>query len=298
LLAAGVLVLGVHPASAHGSGSGGWQDVVTTWSADPLVSLPLILSSVLYAQGLLRLRRRLGHLPSGLGTRSVLLFASGILALTVALLSKLEGLAGALLSAHMVQHVLLVAVAPPLLVLGKPEVAWLWSLPGAWRRNLARQPVTRSSLAVLSPFARPIPAALLHMAVLWVWHSPALFDAAAAHDKLHWLEHVLFFGTALLFWRAVIRAAAGREGAASALVACFITLLQSGILSALLGFARAPLYRVHDPALWGLTALQDQHLAGAIMSIPMGMIYLGAGLAMTARLLGPAAPEQLLRSQG
>ena len=62
---------------------------------------------------------------------------------------------------------------------------------------------TRSLLDILSPCARPVPAALIHMATLWVWHSPMLFDAAVASDRLHWLEHVMFFGTALLFWRAI-----------------------------------------------------------------------------------------------
>jgi cytochrome c oxidase assembly factor CtaG len=136
------------------------------------------------------------------------------------------------------------------------------------------------------------------MAVLWVWHSPALFNAAVASDGLHWLEHVLFFGTALLFWRAVIKAAAGREGAATGLAACFITLLQSGILSALLSFAREPLYRGPDLAAWGLTALEDQHLAGAIMSVPMGMVYFVAGLATAARLLTPPVSEQVLHPRG
>jgi cytochrome c oxidase assembly factor CtaG len=113
-----------------------------------------------------------------------------------------------------------------------------------------------------------------------------------AAEWLHWLEHAFFFGTALLFWRAVIKAAAGREAAASGLVACFITLLQGGILSALLSFARTPLYLTEDTAAWGLTALEDQQLAGAIMAVPMSIVYLAAGLAMAARLLGSPSAEQ------
>jgi cytochrome c oxidase assembly factor CtaG len=191
----------------------------------------------------------------------------------------------------MVQHILLIAVAPPLLVLGKPEVAWLWALPAHWRRGMARQGSLRSLLAILSPCARPVPAALIHMATLWIWHSPMLFDAAVASERLHWLEHVLFFGTALLFWRAVIRAHSGREAAAAALIACFITLLQSGLLSALLSFAREALYHAPDTMDWGLTTLEDQQLAGAIMSLPMCAIYLAAGLIMALRLLTPRGSE-------
>ena len=81
----------------------------------------------------------------------ILCFGAGIVLLIVALLSPLEVLSKPLLSAHMVQHILLIAIAPPLLVLGKPEVAWLWALPDSWRRGLARQRGTRSVLAFLAP---------------------------------------------------------------------------------------------------------------------------------------------------
>jgi len=237
----------------------------------------------------------MGRLLPGFGLRQILCFIAGTMMLATALLSPLEGLSKPLLSAHMVQHILLIAVAPPLLVLGKPEVAWLWALPQSWRRGLARSGPMRSALAFLSPCARPIPAALIHMATLWVWHSPMLFDAAIASDRLHWLEHVLFFGTALLFWRAVIKAHSGREAAAAALVASFITLLQSGLLSALLSFAREALYHTPDTADWGLTALEDQQLAGAIMSLPMCAIYLIAGLVMALRLVTPPGRERRRR---
>lgn len=225
----------------------------------------------------------------------VLCFLAGTASLAFALLSPLESLSKPLLSAHMVQHILLIAIAPPLLVLGKPEVAWLWALPETWRRGMARSRGARSILSFLSPLAKPIPAALIHMATLWIWHSPALFDAAVASDRLHWLEHALFFGTAVLFWRAVVKARSGREAAAAALIACFITLLQSGLLSALLSFAREALYRTPDAGDWGLTALEDQQLAGAIMSVPMCAIYLVTGLVMALRLLMPPGRERRSR---
>lgn len=134
------------------------------------------------------------------------------------------------------------------------------------------------------------------MATLWIWHSPTLFDAAVASDRLHWLEHALFFGTALLFWRAVIRALSGRQAAAAAIIACFVTLLQSGLLSALLSFARVALYRGPDTSVWGMTALEDQQLAGAMMSLPMCAIYLFAGLLLALRLLTPPGSERTRRS--
>jgi putative membrane protein len=282
------------PAAAHGTVPHDTGDLWHAWHADPLITIPMMASCLLFIRGVLHLHRDLGRFPPGFGMRQVVCFSLGVMLLIIALLSPLEALSTTLLSAHMVQHILLIAVAPPLLVLGKPEVAWLWALPAHWRRGMARHGPARSVLSALSPCARPIPAALIHMATLWIWHSPTLFDAAVASDKLHWLEHVLFFGTALLFWRAVVKAHSGREAAAAALIACFIPLLQSGLLSALLSFAREALYRASDTSEWGLTALEDQQLAGAIMSLPMCAIYLAAGLIMAFRLLTPPGAERLL----
>jgi putative membrane protein len=282
-------------AFAHGTVPRDTSNLWHAWHVDPLISVPLLASCLLFIRGVRDLRRDLKRFPPGFGPRQIACFALGAVLLVIALLSPLEALSSALLSAHMVQHILLIAVAPPLLVLGKPEVAWLWALPPFWRRGMARHGPLRSLLGVLSPCARPIPAALIHMATLWVWHSPRLFDAAVASDRLHWLEHVLLFGTALLFWRAVIKAHAGREAAAAALIACFITLLQSGLLSALLSFAREALYHAPDTTDWGLTALEDQQLAGAIMSLPMCAIYLATGLIMALRLLTPGT-ERTQRS--
>jgi cytochrome c oxidase assembly factor CtaG len=280
------------PALAHGTAPHGPDDLWHSWHADPLVTIPLVTSSLLFILGVWRLRGHFGRLLPGFGMPQILCFAGGITVLAIALLSPLEGLSKPLLSVHMVQHILLIAVAPPLLVLGKPEVAWLWALPDRRRRGLARNGPMRAALTFLSPCARPIPAAMIHMATLWIWHSPTLFDAALASDRLHWLEHVLFFGTALLFWRGVIKARSGREGAAAALIACFVTLLQSGLLSALLSFAREALYHAPDTASWGLSALEDQQLAGAIMSLPMCGIYLVTGLLMAFRLVTPPGRER------
>ena len=282
------------PAAAHGTAPHDAGNLWHAWHANPLITVPLTASSLLFIRGVLHLRRDLGRLLPGFGLRQIVCFSLGVMVLVIALLSPLEALSTTLLSAHMVQHILLIAVAPPLLVIGKPEVAWLWALPAHWRRGMAQHGPTRSVLSALAPCARPIPAALIHMATLWIWHSPLLFDAAVASDKLHWLEHVLFFGTALLFWRAVVKAHSGREAAAAALIACFITLFQSGLLSALLSFAREALYHAPDTLEWGLTALEDQQLAGAIMSLPMCGIYLAAGLIMALRLLTPPGAERSL----
>jgi putative membrane protein len=291
----GAAILFSTSALAHGAIPHSLSDLWSSWTGDPLVTVPMLVTSSLFAMGALQIRHRLGRFPPGFGIRHIVSFYVGITLLAIALVSPLEGLSKPLLSAHMIQHILLIAVAPPLLVLGKPDVAWLWALPSGWGGGFVKSKTVRRVLAVLSPFTKPIPAAAVHMAVLWVWHSPMLFDAAVASDFIHWLEHLMFFGTALLFWRAVIRASSGRQAAAAALIACFVTLMQSGLLSALLSFAREALYDTPHTGSWGLTALEDQQLAGAIMSLPMCGIYLLTGLGMALRLLTPPWAERRTR---
>jgi putative membrane protein len=203
--------------------------------------------------------------------------------LVVALISPLDQLGGTLLSAHMAQHGLLVAAAPPLLLLGKPGVAFAWALPTGWNRISVLAGATRLT-ALLS---RPLVAAVLHGLAVWIWHAPNLFDAAVEREWLHALEHASFFGTALLLWRAVL--VQPRRQAGPALGAALATLLHSGLLGALLTMAPYPLYswyRDGRTELWGLSALGDQQLAGLLMWVPLGVFYFAACLVLTARLIG------------
>jgi putative membrane protein len=176
----------------------------------------------------------------------------------------------------MVQHLILMLVAAPLLVLGEVPLALLWALPRPWRRALGlalRAPALYGAWRALSS---PICAWLLFTAALWVWHAPALYEAALRDEAVHALEHLGFLGTALLFWWALLRQ--GGSGAARswrALPYLFATLIQSGLLGALMTFAAQPWYPAYAPLVppWGLTPLQDQQLAGLIMWIPGGALF-------------------------
>jgi len=140
--------------------------------------------------------------------------------------------------------------------------------------------------------------------MLWLWHAPVLFEAAAVDPWLHRLEHLLFFGTALLFYRGLVGAAETRSEAAVGCLTALATLLHSGFLGALLALGPALLYPASTrwSFVWGLTPLQDQQLAGVIMWVPMGAIYLAAGLMLAARLLqdpaGPHSPRPLTAGSG
>jgi cytochrome c oxidase assembly factor CtaG len=127
----------------------------------------------------------------------------------------------------------------------------------------------------------------LHALAIWIWHVPPLFVAALADPALHVLQHACFLGSALLFWRSVVRAGATRRGG-GALFSVFTTMLYTGALGALLTFAREPWYvSAAQATLLGLTPLEDQQLGGLLMWVPGGVAYLVAGLWIVAAWLAP-----------
>jgi cytochrome c oxidase assembly factor CtaG len=187
----------------------------------------------------------------------------------------------------MVQHLLLIAVAPPLLVLGAPQAGLAWGLPRGARRGLGRWWHRRRWLrAALAWAVQPLPAVALHSVALWAWHVPAGYDAAVASPLVHAAEHLSFVGTALLFWWAVLH----RRGSLArvpglAVLALFAVTMESGALGALLTFSRSPWYRSHllTTAAWGLTPSDDQQIAGLVMWIPGSLVYLAAAAWIFAR---------------
>ena len=274
-------------AAAHGFAPIPPESAWRFWTLDPLVLVPLLSSHWLYGRGLAAWRRRLGRWPAGLPGWRVACFLSGELVLVAALVSPIDAVSETILTAHMVQHVLLIALAPPLLVLGRPEWAWAAGLPVSWRGPLVASQMARLVRAALSRLARPLPATLLHGAAIWLWHAPVAFEVGRASVWLHAFEHATFFSTALLFWRALADAAANRSAAPAGMAAALATLVHGGFLSALIGLARVPLYpdSTRWAPIWGMTPLEDQQLAGAIMWVPAGAAYLFAGLVIAARLV-------------
>ena len=262
---------------AHGEGPPAPHDLWGAWNLEPLLLVGLGLAGWAYHRG----RQAAG--PQAVGGWRGRCFAGAMVAIAVALISPLDAMSSALASAHMVQHVLLVLVAAPLLALSAPSVTLLRGGPRAlrpaglrWRRRL------RLTSANLRALRDPTTVWLLHVAVLWGWHAATLYDAAVSHEALHMTEHASFLFTGLLFWRVVVgpRPAAVSPGLGVLMV--FAMALQSVFLSALLTFAGTPWYASYAETTraWGLGPLADQQLAGVIMWIPAGFIYLGAALAM------------------
>jgi len=274
------------PAGAHGVEPIAPAAVWMAWTPDPWLSATLLIVVLAYARGLARLWRRAGS-GRGVGWGAAASFGAGAIVIAAALLSPLDAVTGTLLSAHMVQHVLLVAVAPPLLLLGRPDAVLAFALPAGTRQQLAGSGTIRRLLSGLRRLARPAPAAALHALAIWAWHAPGPFEAALASDGLHHLEHASFFVTALLFWQSVLAAWRSPALLMPAILAILVTLIHGGFLGALITLSARPLYPAYAGSdLWGLSQLADQQLAGLIMWVPAGAVYLAAGLILGARLIG------------
>jgi putative membrane protein len=269
-------------------------EVLARWWPDPFLVVALAVGAGGYVRGLRTLWRRAG-VGRGVTRARATAFAAGVLALALALLSPLDALATALFSAHMLQHLLLMLVAAPLLVLGLPGYTLLWAVPLRARRALARAwnraPWLRAAAHALGA---PLAAVTLHAVAVWGWHLPSLYVAALESDAVHALEHASFLGTALLFWWRV-RASAG---SGVALLCVFVTAMHSGMLGLLISLAPTAWYPVQGVGApgWGLTTLEDQQLAGLIMWVPGNLVYLGATLALLVAWL--RAAERRTRQPG
>jgi cytochrome c oxidase assembly factor CtaG len=255
------------------------------WEWDPWVVVPLALTGVLYARGLTLLWRRAG-LGRGVGFWQALSFALGWSTLAAALVSPLHGLGEHLFLAHMVEHELLMAVAAPLLAISRPLGTFLHAIPRSWRLLLvgaARQNLVQR---LWQGLMQPLWATLLHGIAIWLWHVPALLDAALEDENLHRLQHISFLGTALIFWWAIIRRPRRDYGLGA--IHVFATMVHTSLLGALLALAPHVLYPLQTAdakAICGLTPLEDQQLAGLFMWVPAGALYLAAGLVLAGAWL-------------
>lgn len=258
------------------------------WSFAPLVLASLVVPAAAYAAGIRALWSRAGR-GRGVAISRVASFALGMMTFALALLSPIDAVGEALFSAHMLQHMLLVMLAAPLIVLGEPQYASLWVLRLRARRSLARWWMHSPLRAVWRVAQQPAVAWSAHVATLWLWHVPRFYEAALRSPAIHVAEHVSFVATALLFWWVVLDHRALRAG--TTVVLLFTAALQCTLLGALLTMARHPWYTSHAAFThaWGLTALEDQQLAGVIMWVPGGLAYLLAAIARLAPSLREAA---------
>jgi putative membrane protein len=279
---AAFLLLGSFRAEAHAA----LPSSSSAWGGPPWLVATFALSIALYTSGVFGLWRHAGR-GRGVSGGRVCCFVLGWLAAAVALLSPLDALTTDLFSAHMAQHELLMVVAAPLLVLGRPLSIWTWALPRGWRgaaRSLAK---ARPVATAWSTLTRPVVATAVHGGALWLWHWPSWFDAAIDNAAIHTAQHLSFTITALFFWWAIAERPRASVTGGSGAAYLFVTMAHTSALGALLTFAPTVWYAAYrvDAPRWGLTPLEDQQIGGLIMWVPGGTVYAIAGLAIVARLL-------------
>jgi putative membrane protein len=259
------------------------HDVMRWWTWQPLVIAGLLLSISLYAIGTIRIWRNVRWWQAAA-------FFGGWASIVVALVSPVDKLSEILFSAHMTQHTLLMIVAAPLLVIGRPLIPMIRALPERWRIPVANAVQSGSIAAVWRVLTGALIATVVHAVALWIWHVPALYEAALRNDFIHGVQHFFFFVTAALFWWALIHGRYGRPGYGIAVLYVFFTTLHSGILGALLTFSSRVWYPYYQRAglQWGIDTIEDQQLAGLIMWVPAGIVLVVLGLSLFAMWLGEA----------
>ena len=259
-----------------------------SWRWRPEVVLILATLAGAYASGWWRLREG-GHRELARGWR-LALYLSGLGAVALALLSPVDHLAHELLTAHMVQHLLLMMIAAPLLLLGNPLPTSLWGLPRPARRAIGRLLTRKAAVRKVLWAATLMPVAwLLFVVNLWLWHLPAAYQAALRDHVIHDVEHVAFFGTALLFWWPIVEPAPRlheRIPRGFAILYLLAATGQNTLLSALIALPERVLYRYYEASgsPLGMSALDDQALAGGLMW-SMGHMYLIPILLVVAKML-------------
>lgn len=252
------------------------------WNWEPWVLACLLIAFSGYVYGVLRIRA--GARAHVFGIWRYIAFVAGLGVLIVALISPLDTLDDQLFCAHMVQHMLLMLVAPPLIVWGRPATAFLWAFPLSARRAIGRfwmrAPGVQSGIRTL---IGPTSVWIFSSFALWFWHLPGPYGWALGNETVHTGEHLCFFLTSLAFWTIVLAPYGRRQlGYGSSLLFVGTLGVQMGLLGAILTFATRPMYGMHASATiaWGLSPLEDQQLAGLIMWIPGDFLYLGVMIAM------------------
>ena len=271
--------------SAHGLAAA----AVREWEFEPLVVIPLALTAAFYAVGLYRLWRHAG-LGRGITRWSAISFAAGWLTMAAALVSPIAWLSQILFSVHMTQHTLLLLVAAPLLTFGHPLLAWMWAFDAKPRERVAHAFRGRRVVTAWRALTAPLSVFLIQAVALWVWHIPSWYEAALHNDAIHALEHVCFVVAGSLFWWAMVHGRYGRIGYGLAVLYVFLTGVYSSALGALLTVSPTVWYDdyARQAIPWHVDALADQQLAGLLMWIPAGVIFIVFGLALFAAWLGEA----------
>jgi putative membrane protein len=272
-----------------------FQFALHSWSLPIPVTVALILTAFIYLRGWLHLRRAF---PNAVRMWQTAAFLGGLFSVWLAVGSPLGALDEQWLSVHMVQHLLLMTVAPPLILLGAPPLPLLHGLPPSFSRSFLG-PLLRTSLVerIGHLVREPLFCWLAAILVLIGWHVPAAFSLGLQSRFWHEVEHASFFVAGLLFWWPVISPwpTVPCHSRWSIVLYLFLATLPCDALSAYLAFCDRVVYPEYlsVPRQFGMTALQDQECAGALMWVFVTFAYLLPAVFFTTNLLWrPGAEEQ------
>jgi putative membrane protein len=267
---------------------------LAAWRFPWWTGLSLLLSAALYFRGFMRVHRQM---PTRFPRSSLALYLAGIAMLALALVSPLEALDDQLLLTHMVQHLLLLMVAPPLLLLGAPQIPIVRSIPPAIaKRTLGLVAKSRAGRRLLVGVTHPLTALALFSAVMLGWHLPGPFEAALRSDDWHIVEHGCMITAGLLFWYPVIRPwpAAERWSRWAWVPYLLVADGVNSVVAAFMVFSGRLLYPSYAslPRLDGISAINDQIIAGAIMWVPGSILFLVTAIAVVIGALKPQSLAQ------
>jgi putative membrane protein len=275
------------------------QEILESWSSPLWANASLCLTALVYFRGWLHIRAHIRELISGWRLAA---FLSGLCSLWIAIGSPLAAYDDVSLSVHMVQHLLLMVVAPPLLLLGAPSLPLLRGLPQSVLRGIVGpflrcEPVKSLGHLITHPafcfFAATV--------ALLGWHIPAAFELALRSESWHEVEHICFLATSLLFWWPAVQPFP--SGAIwprwSIPLYLFLGTLPGGALGAFLTFCDRVLYPSYAaaPQIFGVSPLEDQVIAGALMWVIGTFVYTVPAAVITVRLLSPRGLSQSASAQ-
>jgi cytochrome c oxidase assembly factor CtaG len=265
------------------------NDVLLKWSIPPWTTAALVLTAAIYLRGWILIRRTR---PEQFPGWRLFCFLCGIFSIFLAVASPVDTFDDQLLSAHMVQHFLFMSVAPPLLLLGAPQVPLLRGLPRPFVR-VAFGPLIRMHwLRKVGQFLTSLKPAWLAMNLSYIgWHVPAAYELALRSENWHNVEHACFFFTSILFWYPLIRPWPTRHANLRWMLLPYLLtadFVKTGI-SAFLCFAGRPVYPsyVAESNPFGISALNDQAAAGAFMWVCGSTVFLIPAFWITLQLLSP-----------
>jgi cytochrome c oxidase assembly factor CtaG len=266
-----------------------YRTIFEEWSPPIVLTGTLILCGAVYVRGWFAIRRTRAAQFSWWRCGAFLL---GLAVIWLAIASPLDGFADALLSAHMVEHLLLMSFAPPLLLLGYPVVPLLRGLPRGVTTRLLGPLIRNKMLRKLGYLLiTPMVAWLAMNLVFLGWHVPAAYDFALEHERWHEFEHLCFLGTSILFWWPVIHPWPTRQNFAGWFLLLYLAMadIVNTVLSAFLAFCDRPIYGYYlrEPNTFHISPLSDQRAGAVVMWVIGSLIFLVPAIVVTFRLLQP-----------